>query len=90
MVLSFAGYDRLKPLGLIYFPFFGATTLFVIACATSSVAPKPLFIEDQTFFEGWMVAAHNQGICFLLTGLIFGLTFCLVSERPRRSHLVNA
>jgi hypothetical protein len=56
-----------------------------IGCATSSLSPKPLFIEDQTFLEGCMIAVQRQGAGLVLTGLVFGLTFWLVSERQRQS-----
>jgi hypothetical protein len=78
-------FDRARRFGLIYFSLLGAATTLVLGCATSSLSPKPLFIEDQTFLEGFMVAIERQGICLLLTGLVFGLTFWLVSERLRYS-----
>jgi hypothetical protein len=80
-------YDRLQRFGLIYFSLIGAATTLVIACGTSSLSPKPLFIEDQTFLEGFMVAIERQGICLLATGLVFGLTFWLFSERLRYSDV---
>ena len=84
--LAARAYSRAQSSSVIYFPVLGAMTTLVIGCGASSLAPKPLFIEDQTFFEGFMVAVHNQGVCLLLTGLVFGLTFWLVSERLRHSH----
>jgi hypothetical protein len=84
--LAVRAYARVRTSGWIYFPVIGAATTLVIGCGTSSLAPKPLFIEDQTFFEGFMVAAERQGICLLLTGLVFGFTFWTVSERLRPSH----
>ena len=82
--------DRLQRFGLMYFPVIGAATLLVLGCATASLSPKPLFIEDQTFVEGFMVAVQRQGICLLLTGFVFGLTFWLVSERPRHLGSLEA
>jgi len=38
--------------GRLYFTFVGAILVFVLGCLISSLMPKPLFIEDQTFFEG--------------------------------------
>ena len=43
--------------GRIYFTFVGAVLVFVLGCVISSLMPKPLFIEDQTFFEGVIIAA---------------------------------
>lgn len=80
-------HDRIKCAGLVYFSCIGAALTIVIACATSSLAPKPLFIEDQTFLQGFIIAIQRQGICFLLSGLLFGATFWFVSERRRYSPL---
>jgi hypothetical protein len=82
--------DRLRRFGPMYFPLIGAVTTLVTGCATSSLSPKPLFVEDQTFIEGFMIAFQRQGICLLLTGLVFGLTFWLVSDRLRRPRSVEA
>jgi hypothetical protein len=49
-----------------------------------------LFIEDQTFLQGFMVAIERQGICLMLTGVVFGLTFWLVSERLRHPRSKEA
>ena len=76
--------------GLTYFSLIGAATILVIGSMISSLSPKPLFIEDQTFLEGFMIAIERQGICLLLTGFVFGLTFWLVSERLRYSHSIEA
>jgi hypothetical protein len=88
--LTVVWHDRLKRFGLIYFSLIGAATTIVIGCGTSSLSPKPLFIEDQTFLEGFTIAIQRQGICLLLTGLVFGLTFWLVSERLRHSRSMEA
>jgi hypothetical protein len=76
-------FDRAQHFSLLYFSLLGAATTLVLGCAISSLSPKPLFIEDQTFLEGFMVAIERQGICLLLTGFVFGLIFWLVSERIR-------
>jgi len=83
-------HDRLQRFGLVYFSLIGAATLLAIGCSTSSLSPKPLFIEDQTFIEGFMIAVQRQGICLLLTGFVFGLTFWLISERPRHPRSMEA
>ena len=77
-------HDSLRGSGLIYFSLIGGAATTVLGCATSSLAPKPLFIEDQTFLQGFMIAVERQGACMLLTGLLFGATFWFVSERGRR------
>jgi hypothetical protein len=87
LIHSARWYDQSRRFGLIYFSMFGAATTLVLGCATSSLSPKPLFIEDQTFLEGFMVAIERQGICLLLTGFVFGLTFWMVSERLRYSDV---
>jgi hypothetical protein len=82
-------YDRLQRFGLIYFPLNGAATALIIGSCTSSLSLKSLFIEDQTFLEGFMIAIERQGICLLLTGFVFGLTFWVVSERQRYSKVAT-
>jgi hypothetical protein len=85
--LSVRLYDRLQRFGFLYFCLIGAATTLVIACSTSSLSPKPLFIEDQTFLEGFIIAIERQGVCLLATGVVFGLTFWLVSERLRHRDI---
>ncbi|HEY1204705.1 MAG: hypothetical protein ABSH46_15365 [Bryobacteraceae bacterium] len=80
--LAVRGYGRLQCFGLTYFSLIGAATALVIGCGTSSLSPKPLWIEDQTFLEGFVIAAERQGVCLLLTGLVFGITFWLVTSHP--------
>jgi hypothetical protein len=69
------GYRRLRSWGPLYFAGIGALLIFVIGCATSSLSWKPLFIEDQTFFEGVIIAAERQGIILLLAGAFFGFIY---------------
>jgi hypothetical protein len=88
--LAVVCHERLRRFGLIYFSLVGAAITIAIGCGTSSLAPKPLFIEDQTFLEGFMIAVQRQGVCLLLTGFVFGLTFWLVSERLRQPGYMNA
>ncbi len=85
--LAVWGYRRLQCSGLVYFGLIGAVATFIIGCGTASLSPKPLFIEDQTFLEGFMIAVERQGVCLLLTGLVFGLTYWFVSERQRQTPL---
>jgi hypothetical protein len=82
-LLAVRGYRRVKLPGWIYYSAIGAVSTVVIGCATSSLAPKPLFVEDQTFIEGAMIAAERQGVCMLLAGLLFGLTYWFLSGRRR-------
>jgi hypothetical protein len=84
--LAVLWHDRLR-FGLMYFSMIGAATTLVISSATCSLAPKLLFVEDQTFLQGFVVAVERQGVCLLLTGFLFGLTFWLVSERLRYTHV---
>ena len=88
--LAVVWHDRVQRFGLMYFSLIGAAITIAVGCGTSSLSPKPLFIEDQTFLEGFMIAVQRQGICLLLTGFVFGLTFWLVSERRRHSRSMEA
>ena len=69
--------------GLMYWLLLGAFLTVLFGCAASSLAPKPLFIEDQTFFEGFLIALQRQGICLVSIGLLFELTYWYLSERRR-------
>jgi hypothetical protein len=51
---------RLQCFSLLYFSTSGAVITLVIGCGTSSLSPKPLFIEDQSFIEGFMITAERQ------------------------------
>lgn len=79
-------YDRFQRFGMFFFPLTGAALVLVIGCVTSSLAPKPLFIEDQTVLEGALIAVQRQGVCMALTGLVFGLAFWFSSEHLRLSY----
>jgi hypothetical protein len=72
--------------GKLYFTFVGAILVFVLGCLISSLMPKPLFIEDQTFFEGVIIAVKRQGICLALAGSVFGASYWFVSERHARAN----
>lgn len=73
----------IRRFGLMYWLLIGAVLTVLFGCAASSLAPKPLFIEDQTFVEGFLIALQRQGICLALMGLLFGLTYWYLSERGR-------
>ena len=75
--------SRLRRFSLVYFLAFGAVLMILFGGAASSLAPKPFFAEDQTFFEGFVIALQRQGIGLLSTGLLFGLTYWYLSERGR-------
>jgi len=87
--LAVLWHNRLR-FGLLYLSLVGAVITLAVTCATSSLAPKMLFVPDETFLEGFATAVERQGICLMLTGFVFGLTFWLVSERRRRPLSVKA
>jgi hypothetical protein len=74
-------YRKARWSGRIYFPAVGAFLVFVFGCTLASLAPKPLFIEDQTFLQGAMIAAERQGIVILVAGLAFGASYWFFGER---------
>ena len=65
----------------IYFPVLGALFVFTLGCTTASILPKPLWIEDQTFLEGAVIAAQRQGVCLLLSGIAFGACYWWLERR---------
>jgi len=80
-IVAVWAYRRLQLSGRMYFPVAGSLLLFIIACVATSIAPKPLFVEDQTFLQGALIAAQRQGICFLVSGLLFGASYWFLGER---------
>ena len=74
-------YSRVKWSGVVYFAGIGALLMLLIGSAASSVSPKPLFIEDQTFLEGVLIAFQRQGVCLALAGTIIGLGYWFLAER---------
>ena len=81
---------QFRRFSLVYFTALGAVLTILFGCAASSLAPKPLFIEDQTFSEGFVIALQRQGIGLLSTGLLFGLTYWYLSERGRPEPSIQA
>jgi hypothetical protein len=80
-ILAVSAYRKLRWFGQLYFPGVGALVLFVLGCTSASLAPKPLFVEDQTFLQGAAIAAQREGIGFLLAGLAFGACYWFFGER---------
>jgi len=69
----------------VYFPALGAILTVGMASMASSLSPKPLFIEDQTFLEGALIALQRQGICYTLAGLLLGFVYWLVTKPSSKS-----
>ena len=80
---------RIGQFGSVYWLLLGAALTVLFGCGASSLAPKPDFIEDQTFSQGFVIALQRQGICLLLMGLLFGLTYWYLSERGRAAGSVQ-
>lgn len=80
--------NRIREFGLVSSLTLGSALTILLGCAASSLAPKPLFIEDQTFLKGFVIALQRQGICLLLAGLLFGVTYWYLSQRGRPSRSV--
>jgi hypothetical protein len=56
-IIAVWAYRRLQWPGSVYFPIAGSLLLFVIACAATSIAPTPFWVEDQTFLQGALIGA---------------------------------
>jgi hypothetical protein len=74
-------YGKARISGAAYFTIAGSLLVVIIGCATASIAPKPLFGEDQTFFEGVGIALQRQGICLVIAGAIVGIGYWFLAER---------
>jgi hypothetical protein len=84
-VVAVSVFPKTRWSGKLYFILVGAILVLVLACLISSLMPKPLFIEDRTFFGGVLIAAKRQGICFALAGSMFGASYWFLSERQIRA-----
>src|SRR5579862_5137125 len=74
-------YRKVQLAGAAYFACAGALLMILVGCAVSSVFPKPLFVEDQTFLRGVAIALQRQGVCLVLAGVIFGIGYWLFVEK---------
>jgi hypothetical protein len=74
-------FRRLHWSGPIYFVVVGAFLTLAIGSGVSSLSPKPLFVEDQTFIEGIVIAIERQGISLFFAGIILGFTYWFLGER---------
>ena len=69
--------------GGVHFALAGASAAFILGCVASSLSPKPLFVEDQSFARGLEIAAQREGLGLFFSGLFGGLIYWSVSERRR-------
>ena len=67
--------------GRIYFPAAGALLVFICACAAGSLAPKPFWVDSQTFLEGAALTADRQGVCLLVCGIAFGVCYAWLERK---------
>jgi hypothetical protein len=70
--------------GPVYFACAGMLLMILVGCAASSLSPKPLFIEDQTFMQGVFIALQRQGLCLALVGAMFGFAYWFLAEKNAR------
>jgi hypothetical protein len=74
--------------GVAYFASAGAFLMLLMGCVASSLSPKLLFIEDQTFLQGFVIALERQGVCLAIMGAIIGLGYWFSAERsPSRERV---
>jgi len=67
--------------GPAYFACAGTLLTILVGCAASSLSPKPLFVEDQTFFEGVLIALQRQGVCLAIAGAVIGFAYWFSTEK---------
>ena len=67
--------------GATYFVCAGTLLMVLIGCVSSSLSPKPLFVQNQTFFEGVLIALERQGVCLALAGTVIGSGYWFFAER---------
>jgi hypothetical protein len=69
--------------GRIYFPAAGALLVFILGCAAASISPKPLFVDEQTFWEGALLTAQREGLALLIAGIAFGVCYGWLERRSQ-------
>ncbi len=74
-------YLKVRPSGPAFFACAGVLLMVLLGCVASSLSWKPLFIEDQTFWEGVLIALKRQGVILALAGATIGLGYWLLAER---------
>jgi hypothetical protein len=79
--LAVLAYRKLRWCSRLYFLGMGACMVFVLGCTSASLAPKPFFVQEQTFLQGAGMAAGREGIVFLLAGLAFGACYWYFGEQ---------
>jgi hypothetical protein len=88
MTLPWAGvvwmYRRAQPNGAPLFALSGSLLMVLVGCVASSVSPKPLFVENQSFWQGVLITLERQGACLALTGMIIGFGYWFLVERKKK------
>ncbi len=74
-------FNKLRWSGRVCCEVTGAIVTLITGSAMTSLAPKPFWIEDQTFLEGFLIGLQRQGLSYFLAGLLFGLTYWLLAVR---------
>lgn len=74
-------FHRIRRSAVAYFAGAGAILMLLAGCVTSSLFPKPFFVEDQTFFQGVLIALERQGLCLALTGAVLGFGYWFFAEK---------
>ena len=77
---------KMKSLRAVYFAGSGAVSMILVGCAASAASPKPLFIDDQTFWESFLITLERQGVCLAISGMIIGFGYWLLAERNLKSR----
>jgi hypothetical protein len=74
-------YSKIRLSGPAFFACAGVLLMILLGCVASSLSWKPLFIEDQTFWEGALIALQRQGVGLALAGATLGLGYWSLAER---------
>lgn len=90
-ILSMWIYLRFRLSGPVFFIVTATILMVILGCISSSLSWKPLFIEDQTFLEGFVIALKRQGMILAAAGAAAGLGYWHLAEKfikcPRRDTL---
>jgi len=72
---------KIRWFGPRFFMASGSGSAVVAGCIASFLMPKPLFIEDQTFFQVLIIFAERLAPLLFVSGLIGGWTYWFIAER---------
>jgi len=82
-------FGKLRTSGLIYFIVGGLLGTLLLGTVFSALGPKPLWIENQTFVEAFLIAVDRQGAIMAISGVVLGGTYWIWGESKVAGHPIK-